>query len=85
MNYTKILFVIVGGSFRLGGHGTRNIGNSESYEEQIKACNNHIDFLQHIQNKYNVKIDISISTYKTKYNDDLINIYKNYFYYLNFQ
>jgi len=78
MDNTKILFVIVGGSFRFGGQGTCNIGNPESYDEQIKACKNHIDFLKHIQNKYNVKVDISISTYDTNYRDDLINIYKNY-------
>jgi hypothetical protein len=74
----KILFCIVGGSFRYGSQGTRNIGDKISYSEQIKASESHIAFLQYISQKYNSKIDINISTYETKYTNDLINIYNEY-------
>lgn len=75
----KILFCIVGASFRHGGQSTRNIGNYISYNEQIKASKSHIEFLNYIKEKYNIeKIDISISTYETSYTKDLIYIYNNY-------
>lgn len=75
----KLLFIIVGGSFRKGSHMTRNYGSHEAYDEQIKASENQIEFLKHIKNKYNIdQIDIIISTYSTKYDNDLINVYKDY-------
>lgn len=74
----KGLIIIIGESFRLGGQGTRIRGVPESYNEQIYACNTHIDFLDNLKNKFNCDSSVYISTYNTKYNTYLLNIYKNY-------
>ena len=74
----KGLIFILGESFRMGGQGTRIRGIPEAYDEQINACNSHIRFLNHIKMKYNVDIDVHISTYTTQYNHNLLDIYKDY-------
>ena len=74
----NIIFIIAGGSFRKGSRGNKNFGSENSYDEQIKASKSHIAFLEHIKKKYNLTISIIISTYSTKYNNDLINIYNDY-------
>jgi len=80
----KGLIIIIGESFRLGGQGTRVRGLTESYNPQINACNSHIRFINHIKLKYKCDIDIYLSTYTTKYNNDLIEIYKENLVYYRF-
>ena len=72
------LIVFLGGSFRLGWQGTNSIGTDESYEEQIKACKSHIEFIKDLTERKNCKPSVYISTYKTKFNDSLLNIYSDY-------
>jgi hypothetical protein len=72
------LIIIIGESFRLGGQGTRIRGIPESYDKQIEACNTHILFLNNLKNNFNCNTSVYISTYDTKYNNDLLNIYKDY-------
>ena len=72
------LIVFLGGSFRLGWQGTLSIGTDESYDGQIKACKSHIDFIKDLIDRKNCKPDIYVSTYKTKFSDDLLNIYSDY-------
>ena len=74
----KLLFIIAGGSFRIGSTQNRNYGSKEAYNEQIRASKSHIDFINHLKNKYNILIDVIISTYSTDYDNDLINIYSDY-------
>ena len=74
----NIIFIIAGGSFRKGSRGNKNFGSENSYDEQIKASKSHIAFLEHIKKKYNLSINIIISTYSTKYDNDLMNIYGDY-------
>ena len=75
----KCLIIIIGESFRLGGQGTRARGTDASYEEQIKACNSHINFIEMLNKNYNMKsISVYISTYTTTYNEDLLKIYNKY-------
>ncbi len=74
----KGLIIIIGESFRLGGQGTRVRGVDESFNGQINACNSHIKFLDNLKNKFNCSSSVYISTYDTKYNQDLLNIYGNY-------
>jgi hypothetical protein len=73
MNGCIILF---GESFRLGGQGTRDTGDDKSYDGQINAANSHISFIKELSNK-NLSIDVHISSYKTRFSDDLIEIYNN--------
>lgn len=74
----KGLIIIIGESFRLGGQGTRIRGIPESYDQQINACNSHIKFLDNLKKNYNCDSSVYISTYDTIYNNNLLEIYKNY-------
>jgi hypothetical protein len=74
----EALIFIIGEAFRTGGQGTRVRGLPESYHEQMNACNTHIKFLDHLKNKFNCILSVHISTYGTKYNDELLGIYKPY-------
>jgi len=75
------LIIILGESFREGNQGTRIKGNMNSYDEQIKACESHIDFIEHIIIKYKLNsVNVFISSYTTniKFDNDLLDIYNKY-------
>lgn len=75
----KGLIVLFGESFRLGGQGTRNRGSIESYNEQSKACESHIKFIEHISDKYKLdSMSVYISTYTTQFDTNLLKIYTKY-------
>lgn len=69
------LVVFLGETFRMGGQGTRSIGSDESYSEQIKASKSHISFIEDLKERKCCSADVYISTYNTKFNSDLLNIY----------
>jgi hypothetical protein len=71
----KGLLIIIGESFRLGGQGTRIRGVPESYDQQINALNNHVEFINYLQKTHNCSCDIYYSTYNTNYDDDINKIY----------
>jgi hypothetical protein len=68
--------ILYGESFRLGGQYSRYIGSDESYNEQIKAANSHISFIKDLNTK-NINIDVYISSYETKFTENLIQEYKD--------
>lgn len=72
------LILIFGESFRMGSQYTRIRGTSESFNEQINACKTHINFFKYLEYKYNLKISVSLLTYQTNFDKDLLNIYQNY-------
>ena len=72
------LIVFLGGSFRLGGQGTMSIGSDESYDGQIKACKSHIYFIKDLIEQKQCRPSVYVSTYNTKFNDSLLNIYSDY-------
>jgi hypothetical protein len=75
----KCLILIFGESFRTGSQYSRVRGGDESYEEQIKACHNHLKFFKFLEEKYDsLKISVSLLTYTTKFDKDLENIYHDY-------
>lgn len=74
----KGLLLFLGEYFRLGGQALRYIGFPQTYQGQMDACKTHIDFIKHITNKYNMDIDVFISTYETQYTNELINMYNGY-------
>jgi hypothetical protein len=74
----KCLILIFGESFRTGSQYSRIKGEDTSYEEQMNACRNHIKFFKYIEEKYNIKVSVSLLTYTTKFDKDLINNYKDY-------
>lgn len=67
----KGCIILFGESFRWGGQFTQNRGSNESYHEQIKASLSHVHFIKHLN------VHIFISSYKTKFMNHLIHIYKN--------
>ena len=72
----KGCLILFGESFRLGGQDTRNRGSDESYSGQINAAKSHMELLQQLQNQ-NINMDVYISSYHTKFDEDLKNIYSN--------
>jgi hypothetical protein len=73
----KGCILLYGECFRLGGQENRNRDTDESYNEQIKAAISHINLIEEFQKKQ-VEIDVYISSYKTKFENDLLDIYKGY-------
>lgn len=73
----KGCILLYGECFRLGGQGNRNRDTMESYSEQIKAAETHINLIKELEKKQ-VKTDIYISSYITKFENDLLNIYKDF-------
>lgn len=73
----KGLLILFGESFRLGGQGNRNRGSNISFNPQINAANSHIMFLRHLKTSMNIHMNVYISSYDTKFNNDLIKIYSN--------
>ena len=75
----KGCIIFAGESFRSGSQRTRVRGLEESYEGQILACKSHIEFIEKIEKKFNLeKLSVYISSYTTKYDDDLLKIYEKY-------
>ena len=72
------LVLIFGESFRTGSQNSRVRGDDSSYDEQIKACLTHINFFKYLETNYNIKVSVSLLTYTTKFNKDLINNYQDY-------
>ena len=50
----KIVIIYVGESFRVGNQGSRNIGDKESYDEQIEAIKSHCDFMNKFKKEKNI-------------------------------
>lgn len=69
--------IFFGEAFRLGAQYTRDRGSDQSYDGQMQASKSHISFIKDFNNK-NVNIDVYISSYETKFNDDLLKVYKDF-------
>jgi hypothetical protein len=74
----KAAILFRGESFRFGGQNSRNIGDPKAVLEQVKALENHIEFIQHIERKYKIQIDVFIDTQSTPFNNTILNVYKKY-------
>lgn len=73
----KCLIVLYGESFREGTQRTRLRDTDTSYKTQMMACDSHLKFIQMLKDKYNIDSDVSISTYTTKYENELKERYKH--------
>lgn len=74
----KILLLLIGACFRTGNQGSKIIGQDSSFQEQMKACETHIKFINFIEEKYKVNFSVYIGSYNTKFNDKLFNFYNKY-------
>jgi hypothetical protein len=72
------ILLLIGESFRTGEQGTRIRGIKSSYEEQMKACKSHIQFMNHFSN---IKWKVVILSYTTPYDKDLNELYKPFYSY----
>jgi hypothetical protein len=79
MEEKKFLFVIHGESFRLGNAMTRGRGGGDSHRRQQIATTSQLDFLKHIETKFNMKGDIILNSYKfqSDWDTDLVNWYSS--------
>lgn len=64
------LIIICGESFRGGGQWNRILDTDQSYITQKLASDSHINFCISLKEKFNISINILLSTYKTKYEKD---------------
>lgn len=74
-NMNKILLMITGESFRDGGQNSRKKDTNISLDTQLLATDTHLKFMSSITNKYNIDFDVQILSYKTKFQDKLIEKY----------
>lgn len=74
----KLLLIIGGECFRDGGQRSRLKDTDISIENQLKATNSHIDFINYLYNTYGITTDIQLISYDSKYENILINKYKDY-------
>lgn len=72
------LIILLGECFRSGTNNV-NRGKPECYNDQIKACNSHISFIENTIDKFKLNsMSVFISSYTTPYDNDLLTIYKKY-------
>jgi len=69
--------ILYGEAFREGKQFDRKRDTTKSFENQMKACDSHIKFIEMMKSK-NIEMDVSISTYCTKYEKELKEKYANY-------
>lgn len=72
------ILVLLGEAFRGGGQHCRSIGSTHSFDGQMAAAKSHLVFIKHLEDTYSCNINVYIGTYTTKYNNDLIEKYKQY-------
>ena len=74
----KGLFIFLGESFRTGLQGSRIIGQENSIKGQLEACDSHVLFFNHLKDKFNININICLSTYTTTLTPLLIDKYSDF-------
>jgi hypothetical protein len=72
----KAAILFRGESFRYGGQNSRNIGDPRAVSEQIKAIENHINFINYIETKYQIEFDIFIDTQSTPFDAKILEAYQ---------
>lgn len=74
---SRILMLLAGESFRDGGQHNRARGTENSFDPQRKASFSHMKMMDYVSSKYNVEFDVFVTSYKTKYEKNLLEWYKN--------
>ena len=72
----KLLVIITGEAFRSGGYKSRIRDEPSSIKGQLDASRSQMDFLNKVETDYGTKVDISLTSYKSKFIDSLLEIYK---------
>ena len=74
----KGLLVLFGESCREGRADYKQTDSEYGYNCQMKASDTHLDLIQNINDKYGYKMDVSITTYDTKYENEIKDKYSAY-------
>lgn len=77
-NANRLLLIIAGECFRDGGQNSRLIDTEFSTDNQLKATESHLSFIQFLKDKYNIDTDIQLLSYSSKHENILINKYNKY-------
>ena len=72
----KILFILLGESFREGACESRIRDTNFSYDKQKESTETHIKLIKKINNQ----VDIAKNTYNKKYKEELLSWYSNIVY-----
>ena len=75
LTYKKGLFLIIGESFRYGGQFSRKRDDPNSFEDQKLACLSHVNLINYLEENNDLKIDVMINSYETKYKNKLFDWY----------
>lgn len=70
----KMLFIIAGEAFRHGQHG-RKRDTAESFDPQMRASMSHVALMDHVRSYKGLDCDVVISSYRTKYERELVSWY----------
>lgn len=73
------LFILCGESFREGNSGTRRRDTGRGVKYQLEASTSHINLIKHL-NSLGYHIDVSIITYETVGEEELLSVYTNVVY-----
>ena len=73
----KGCLILYGEAFRDGKQFDRKRDTIQSFDNQMKACDSHIRLIEQLKSKH-IDMDVSISTYCTKYEKELKEKYSNY-------
>ena len=72
----KGCLILYGEAFREDKQFDRNRDTTQGFENQMKACDSHVKFIERMKSKH-IDMDVSISTYCTKYEKELKEKYAN--------
>jgi hypothetical protein len=72
------LIILIGESFRDGRSGSRERDTDNSFITQKLASERHVLFLNHLKNNLGIDVDLIINTYKTKFEESIIEWYKDF-------
>ena len=81
----KGLFLNRGMSFRYGTQFTKDYGNEYAFDGQMYAYDTQTKLINHVMKEYNIKFDVAIDTVSTKYDNYVLEKFKNNIIYSNFQ
>jgi hypothetical protein len=73
----KGCLLLYGEAFREGNQMDRTRDTKRGFDNQMKACDSHIKFIEMMKSKH-IDMDVCISTYCTKYEKELKKKYSNY-------
>ena len=73
----RFILLLRGEAFRKGGQNSRTIGLEDAYEEQMAACETHMELIRAVEAQ-GYTVEVYIDTYSTQYDKELRAAYGSY-------